>query len=70
MIMFVFLVITCFEIWSRGTLTIVLCSGVIVITIKCRSSTSKIYSCKRTVYMYNVQKRSLIHFKILFRSLK
>ena len=32
MIMFLFLVITCFEMWSRGTLTIVLFSGVIIIT--------------------------------------
>ena len=32
MIMFLFLVITCFEMWSRGTLTIALFSGVIIVT--------------------------------------
>ena len=49
MIIFVFLVITCFEIWSRGTSTIVLCSGAIVITIKYRSSVYCHVRCSETV---------------------
>ena len=66
MIMFLFLAITCFEMWSRGTLTIVLFSGVIVIT----TIAWIIYKQYVSVHLYDVQKRFLIHLKTTLCSLK